>query len=224
MEIAAIDLGICAGYEYAGDASRTAIVLPGAMLGGMPVNAYVVSALVDQGWRVIQVWDDYSVDIAREEWAISRARAALDYAGEVRLLTAKSITTHAAPLVSERELAAIWLTPSSIVPNASRRFALARRLRCSSAAPTTRPGARRSPARSRPTSSSSRCRPRARGDRALPADRRLGHGVLRAAMTRRRPAAARSRRSPSAGRAGTRAPHRSRRRRRRPRESRSAPR
>jgi hypothetical protein len=111
VEIAAIDLGICAGYEYAGDASRTAIVLPGAMLGGMPVNAYVVSALVDHGWRVIQVWDDYSVDVAREEWAVSRARAALDYAGEVRLLTAKSITTHAAPLVAERELAAIWLTP-----------------------------------------------------------------------------------------------------------------
>ena len=111
MEIAAVDLGICAGYEYAGDPKRTAIVLPGAMLGGMPVNGFVVSTLVDRGWRVVQVWDDYSVEIAREEWAISRARAALDFAGEALLLTAKSITTHAAPLVAERGLAAIWLTP-----------------------------------------------------------------------------------------------------------------
>ena len=111
MEIAAVDLGICAGYEYAGDPKRTAIVLPGAMLGGMPVNGFVVSTLVDHGWRVVQVWDDYSVEIAREEWALSRARAALAFAGEAHLLTAKSITTHAAPFAAEQGLAAIWLTP-----------------------------------------------------------------------------------------------------------------
>lgn len=111
MEITAVDLGICAGYEYAGDPERAAIVLPGAMLGGMPVNAFVVSALVEQGWRIIQVWDDYSVEVAREDWALSRARAAFDFAGDARLLTGKSITTHAAPFAAERELAAIWLTP-----------------------------------------------------------------------------------------------------------------
>ena len=37
-----VDLGICRGYEYQGDPSRTALVLPGRMLAGMPVNAYAI--------------------------------------------------------------------------------------------------------------------------------------------------------------------------------------
>jgi hypothetical protein len=35
-----VDLGICRGYAYQGDPSRTALVLPGRMLAGMPINAW----------------------------------------------------------------------------------------------------------------------------------------------------------------------------------------
>ena len=57
--IAPIDLGICRGYEYDGDPARTAIVLPGAMLAGMPVNAYAIEGLSSRGWRSILVWDEF---------------------------------------------------------------------------------------------------------------------------------------------------------------------
>ena len=46
MEIERIDLGICRAYEYAGDPGRTAVVLPGAMLGGTPANSFLISTLV----------------------------------------------------------------------------------------------------------------------------------------------------------------------------------
>ena len=52
-----VDLGICGGYEYAGDPARTAIVLPGAMLAGMPVNAFAIEGVLSRGWRAILVWD-----------------------------------------------------------------------------------------------------------------------------------------------------------------------
>ncbi len=42
-----VDLGICHGYEYDGDPARTAIVLPGRMLAGMPVNAFAQQGLTD---------------------------------------------------------------------------------------------------------------------------------------------------------------------------------
>ena len=116
MEIVPVDLGVCAGYEYAGDAARTAVVLPGAMLGGMPVNAYVIAPLVERGWRVVQVWDDYDASVDRVEWAVSRAEAALAYAGETKLLSAKSATTLAAGVAADYGLPAVWLTPLFALP------------------------------------------------------------------------------------------------------------
>jgi pimeloyl-ACP methyl ester carboxylesterase len=81
------------------------------MLGGMPINAFVISALVDRGWRVVQVWDEYDASIGRLEWPLSRARAALDWAGETRLMVAKSATTLATGLAADRSVAGVWLTP-----------------------------------------------------------------------------------------------------------------
>jgi hypothetical protein len=111
VSIVPVDLGVCRGYEYEGDASRTAVVLPGAMLAGMPVNAYVIAPLVERGWRVVQVWDEYDETLGREEWAVSRAEAALAFAGETRLMSAKSATTLAAGIAADYRLPAVWLTP-----------------------------------------------------------------------------------------------------------------
>jgi hypothetical protein len=106
-----IDLGVCRGYEHNAGGAPTAIVLPGAMLGGMPLNAFVIAPLVNEGWRVVQVWDEYDGSIERYEWPLSRARAALDYAGEAALLSGKSAGSLATALAADHGLAGIWTTP-----------------------------------------------------------------------------------------------------------------
>jgi hypothetical protein len=115
VEIERVDLGVCPAYVYDGDPRRTAVVLPGRMLCGMPVNAHVLLGLSSLGWRVVQVWDE-CLDGDGPDWARSRARAALEYAGAARLVVAKSLTTYAAGIASEESLAAVWLTPLLVVP------------------------------------------------------------------------------------------------------------
>jgi hypothetical protein len=109
-----VDLGICRGYEYEGDPARTAFVLPGRMLGGMPVNAFAVDAALKRGWRAVLVWDEYLDDTEDPtQWARTRLEAAAAYAGDggERLVIGKSLGTLAAGLVSERGWRAVWLTP-----------------------------------------------------------------------------------------------------------------
>jgi hypothetical protein len=108
-----VDLGVCPGYEYAGDAQRTAIVLPGAMLAGMPVNAFAIEAVLSRGWRAVLVWDvflDRTPDPAA--WVRERLDAAIAYAqAEELLVIGKSLSTHAAGPAAELALPAVWLTP-----------------------------------------------------------------------------------------------------------------
>jgi hypothetical protein len=106
-----VDLGICDGYEYEGDPGRTAILLPGAMFGGMPVNAFVARPLWRAGWRVVQAWTDARRVDDRERWPLDLAEAALAYAGGARLVSGKSAGSLAAPFAAEHGLAAIWTTP-----------------------------------------------------------------------------------------------------------------
>jgi hypothetical protein len=110
--IAPVDLGVCRGYEYEGDADRTAIALPGAMLGGMPALWFAFEPLLADGWRVVLVWDEFR-DAAQDQWAWARARAeaAAEYAGGVRLVIGKSLTTRACVVAAERGWPAVWLTP-----------------------------------------------------------------------------------------------------------------
>jgi hypothetical protein len=113
-----IDLGICDGYEWGGDRDPewTAIVLPGAMLGGMPVNAFVAAPLYAAGWRVIQPWQDVRRADDRLRWPLELAEAALAYAGRARLVSGKSLGSLAAAFAAERGLAGIWTTPLFNVP------------------------------------------------------------------------------------------------------------
>ena len=109
-----VDLGICHGYEYDGDPARTAILLPGRMLAGMPALAYAQQGLTANGWRIVQVWDEY-LDPAQDaaEWVHERLAAAVRAAPEARepLVVAKSMSTRAAGAVAEHGWPAIWLTP-----------------------------------------------------------------------------------------------------------------
>jgi hypothetical protein len=109
-----VDLGICRGYEYQGDPSRTALVLPGRMLAGMPVNAFAIDAVWKRGWRAILVWDEYLDDSQdRTDWIRERLDAAAAHAGNggERLVIGKSLGTLAAGSVAERGWRAVWLTP-----------------------------------------------------------------------------------------------------------------
>src|SRR5215208_5373533 len=101
MDLRRVDLGVCAGYAYDLDAPRTAIVLPGAMIAGMPAAMFAIYALLARGWGVVQVWDELDGG-DRTQWATSRAEAALAAAPAPRLVVAKSVTTLAAPLAAER--------------------------------------------------------------------------------------------------------------------------
>ncbi|HEU5363459.1 MAG TPA: hypothetical protein VFU56_08965 [Gaiellaceae bacterium] len=106
-----IDLGAYEGYEYEGDPDRTAIILPGAMLGGMPVNAFVARPLWLAGWRIVQVWADARHVEERERWPLELAEAALGYARDAALISGKSAGSLAAPFAAEHRLPAIWTTP-----------------------------------------------------------------------------------------------------------------
>jgi hypothetical protein len=111
VSIEPIDLGPWPGYEYPGDPGRTAVVLPGAMLGGMPVVAFAIAPLTARGWRVVQLWDTWDRKTDPVAWATARTEAALAYAGATRLVVAKSITSLAAGVAADRALPAVWLTP-----------------------------------------------------------------------------------------------------------------
>jgi hypothetical protein len=109
-----IDLGVCPGYAWDGDPARAAIVLPGALLGGLPSLAFPLYTLVARGWSAVQVWDqflDRSVDPT--PWVRERAEAAIAAAGSAErlVIVAKSLSSRAAGLAAERSLPAIWLTP-----------------------------------------------------------------------------------------------------------------
>ena len=109
-----VDLGVCHGYEYDGDPARTAVILPGRMLAGMPVNAFAQQGLTQAGWRVVQVWDEYlDPELDAREWVHERLAAAVRHAPEARqlLVAGKSMGTLAAADAADHGWPAIWLTP-----------------------------------------------------------------------------------------------------------------
>jgi hypothetical protein len=115
------------GYEWGAGRARTALVLPGAMLGGVPSTYYAALTLYEQGWRVVQVWDEWDGSTDRLQWAEEHADAALSYAGAAELIVAKSLTTLLTHYAADHELRGIWLTPllhlESVVHGLRRRTA-----------------------------------------------------------------------------------------------------
>jgi hypothetical protein len=101
-----------------GPSSRVAVVLPGAGYSpAHPLLEFGRQSLLQHGWTVQQVWwDQPRVRQNRDEtseWVRQQATAVLDAeAGADRLLVlAKSLGTLASPVVAERGLDAIWMTP-----------------------------------------------------------------------------------------------------------------
>ena len=106
-----VDLGICAAYDYGGD-GPTAVALPGAMLGGMPALWYAFEPLLDDGWRVVLVWDEF-VDRSQDHWSWAGARlsAATGHAGGADLLIGKSLGIYG---LAREKLPVVCLTPNLV--------------------------------------------------------------------------------------------------------------
>jgi hypothetical protein len=108
-----IDLAGGRGRLIAGDPSRLAVVLPGAAyLAAYPLLWFAREVIRSRGWSVLEVLDTWDRSDP-QDWAESRTRAAFAHLPHAsrRLLVAKSISSHAAPMAAEQAIPAIWLTP-----------------------------------------------------------------------------------------------------------------
>lgn len=99
-------------------ADRTAVVLPGGMFGpNVPLLWYAADAAEARGAEIRRVsWsrpdEPPQLDPAeRGPWVREDVEPVLDGAG---LVIAKSLGSYAAPLVADRGLPAVWLTPTLI--------------------------------------------------------------------------------------------------------------
>jgi hypothetical protein len=101
-----------------GPSGRVAVVLPGSGYSpSHPLLEFGRQSLLQHGWTVQQLWWDQPRGVhEREEtstWVRQQATSALDAEADADslLVLAKSIGTLASPLVAQRGLDAIWLTP-----------------------------------------------------------------------------------------------------------------
>jgi predicted alpha/beta-hydrolase family hydrolase len=101
-------------FEPDGEPVGTAVLLPGA---GYPPQApllfFAGFVLRRHGWRVVHHWWDAPEYESAEQltaWVCGEGESALASTGAT-LVIGKSLGTRAAPLVAERGLPAVWLTP-----------------------------------------------------------------------------------------------------------------
>lgn len=106
-----------------GPSSKVAIVLPGSGYSpSHPLLEFGRQSLLQHGWTVQQLWWDQPRGIhdrdATSEWVREQASAVLDAEADCDqlLVVAKSLGTLASPVVAERGLDAIWMTPLFSMP------------------------------------------------------------------------------------------------------------
>jgi hypothetical protein len=108
-----IDLGPGEALLHEGDPGRCVVVLPGiAYFSQAPLLWFARQAAQARDWSVLELTER----VPREEepfaWMRDRAARALDAAeAETVAVIGKSLASAAAPLVAERGLPAVWLTP-----------------------------------------------------------------------------------------------------------------
>jgi hypothetical protein len=114
-----IDLNPGEAVLHEGDPGRCAVVLPGVRyFSQAPLLWFAREAAQAAGWAVLELSERAPGDQEPFEWMRDRAERALDSASEADtvLVIAKSLGSAAAPLVAERRLAAVWLTPLLVRP------------------------------------------------------------------------------------------------------------
>jgi pimeloyl-ACP methyl ester carboxylesterase len=108
-----VDLGPCTAIRHAGDRTRCAVVLPGQFYPTRaPVLWFAREAAMAAGWGALEVLGEPGTHPDGLGWERECAERALDAAGDARvLLIGKSLASLLAGEISERGLAAVWLTP-----------------------------------------------------------------------------------------------------------------
>ena len=108
-----IDLGPGEALLHEGDPARCAVVLPGiAYFSQAPLLWFAREAAQAGGWSVLELSERAPRGEEPFAWMRDRAARALDEAAaETVAVIGKSLASAAAPLVAERALPAVWLTP-----------------------------------------------------------------------------------------------------------------
>jgi hypothetical protein len=103
---------------HEGDASRCVVLLPGVRyFSQAPLLWFAREAAQARGWSVAEVDERAPQDQDPFEWIVARAEDALAATDAERVVVVgKSLGSAAAPLVAERGLAAVWLTPLLVRP------------------------------------------------------------------------------------------------------------
>jgi hypothetical protein len=143
-----IDLGPCRAIRHEGDADRVAVLLPGQFYPTRaPAIWFAREAAMARGWSALEVLGEpgeHEDPLAWERWCAERAIEAASPAQV--LVIGKSLASLLAGEISDRDLAAVWLTPLLNEPPVIDGLSRARRpvlLVGGSADPTWRPNALR---------------------------------------------------------------------------------
>jgi hypothetical protein len=114
-----IDLNPGEAVLHDGDPARCAVVLPGVRyFSQAPLLWFAREAAEAAGWSVLELSERAPADGEPFEWMRKRAASALDATDAARVaVIGKSLGSAAAPLVSERGLPAVWLTPLLVRPD-----------------------------------------------------------------------------------------------------------
>jgi hypothetical protein len=108
-----VDLNPGDALLHDGDPERCAVVLPGVRYYSQaPLLWFAREAAQARGWSVLELSERAPGDEDPLAWMRTRAAAALDHVGARAVaVVGKSLGSAAAPLVAERSLPAVWLTP-----------------------------------------------------------------------------------------------------------------
>jgi hypothetical protein len=114
-----IDLNPGEAILHDGDPGRCVVLLPGVRyFSQAPLLWFAREAAQARGWSVLELSERAPGDQEPFAWMRERAERALDAteAGTV-VVIGKSLGSAAAPIVADRALAAVWLTPLLIRPD-----------------------------------------------------------------------------------------------------------
>lgn len=114
-----IDLNPGEAILHEGDPGRCAVVLPGVRyFSQAPLLWFAREAAQAAGWSVLELSERAPADQEPFDWMRERAASALDAtSADAVAVIGKSLGSAAAPLVAERGLPAVWLTPLLVRPD-----------------------------------------------------------------------------------------------------------
>jgi hypothetical protein len=105
--------------RHEGDPTRCVVLLPGVRyFSQAPLLWFAREAAQARGWSAVEVDERAPGDEEPFAWMRDQAARALEATdADLVVVVAKSLGSAAAPLVSERGLSAVWLTPLLIRPD-----------------------------------------------------------------------------------------------------------